>query len=116
MNMASITPLQVFPNYALLESSDPAPSQGIFIPLTDLEGYSAIEANSTTGDGRALVYALIEHAQANIMALADADKPSKMTLTKAAPSAIGQLNQVRQNYTASFDIAVPATGDLVPES
>lgn len=45
------------------------------IPLADLPGLSAADANATTGDYRAVLLAFISLAYAYYTALADADKP-----------------------------------------
>ena len=116
--MADILPTDVYPNYVLVaaEAAVPAGSAHVCIPLSDLASLSEAEANATTGDGRSLLYALIQHAYENFAALADGDKPTKMTLSKSAPAAIGQLDQVRQAYSASFDISIaPSTNELVDE-
>ena len=115
--MADITPPDVFPDYAYLESTDPAPANGIFIPLTNLPGLDAAEANATTGDGRAILYGLIQGAFGNIQALPQAERPVRLTLTKVPPTGIG-IDLIRQNYTLSVELGVdPGEGvAIAPEA
>lgn len=115
--MADITPPDLFPNYALLASTDPAPAAGLFIPLTDLPGLDLSEANATTGDGRAVLYGLVQGAFTNLQALPTADRPVRLTLTKVPPTGIG-IDLIRQNYTLSVELGVdPGEGvAIAPEA
>lgn len=114
--MADIIPTQLFPNYAYLESGTATPSDGVFIPLSDLPQLSAGEADAATGDGREVARALVDTATDAIRSLADADKPTKMSVTKGNPQGIG-IDQIRQSYTITFDLVVNGdTGvDMVSE-
>jgi hypothetical protein len=100
--MATPTPDQVFSGFDVLETSDPAPSQGIFIPLADLPSLTAAEA---ANDFRAVLYALTEHTFTNYTALTDAQKSLRMSLTRGNPSYQGVANSIRMTYTLSFDLS-----------
>lgn len=105
--MANITPTQVLTGYALLAQNDPAPAQGIFVPLTTITGLSAAEANATNGDGRKLIAGLMESINTALTALPNNAKPVYLTVAKAQPSgvALGQINQtfsVTVRYQSEF--------------
>lgn len=106
--MANITPAQALgTGYALLDAGDDAPSEGIFIPLANVIGLSAAEANATTGDGRKVIAGLMEKMFASIQALAASARPVYLTISKGQPTgvAIDQINQsftLTVRYTTSF--------------
>lgn len=109
--MANITPAQLFPGL----TSD---GTSVTIPLADLPGLTAAEAAPTTGDGRALSQALDDAVFSKITALAANAKPTKMTATKASPTAVAGTNdQVRIGYTKTYDVQLVASSvALVPEA
>lgn len=107
--MADIFPTALYPNYALLAAAATTPSEGIFIPLSDLASLSSAEANATTGDGRAVFYALVQDGYAGIQALAVEARPTKLTITKANPTGIG-VDLVRQNFTVGVDLTIDPDG------
>lgn len=100
--MANITPAQLFPGLTV-DGTD------VVIPLADLAGLTAVEADPATGDGREVARVLVNSIVAKIQALATADRPTKMTVTKANPQGIG-VDQIRQAYSLSFDVSVDASG------
>jgi hypothetical protein len=113
--MADILPSDLYPGYQLLAAAASAPSQGIFIPLADLASLTAAEANASTGDGRAVFYALVQDGYAGVQALAVASRPTKLTITKANPTGVG-VDLVRQNYTIGIDLTIDPNGTgLAPE-
>jgi hypothetical protein len=99
--MATVTPTQIFPGY----SSD---GTAITIPLADLTGLTAAEANATTGNAMEVLRTFIDKAQAQLAALTPETRPVRSSLTKAAPSiAVGTgilPGTLRQTYSASFDL------------
>ena len=99
--MATVTPTQLFPGFT---------SDGtlISIPLADLVGLTAEEANADTGNGMEVVRVILEKAQTQLNALAPTARPTRSSLAKAAPSISptpgvppGTLRQV---YTFSADL------------
>jgi len=109
--MPAISPQQIFPGFA---------SDGtlITIPLTDLVGLTAAEANPTTGNAMEVLRVIIDRAQAALNALAPAARPSRATIDKAAPTiAFGTgvpVGTLRQTYTATFDLT-PTGLEPTPE-
>lgn len=106
--MADITPEQLFPGLT-------ATATEITIPLTALAGLTPVEANPVTGDGREVARIITESMVTAFRGLTAQDRPSKMSVAKPNPQGIG-IDQIRQAYTLSFDIAVDNSGSvLVPE-
>lgn len=113
--MADILPTDLYPGYQLLAAAASTPSQGLFIPLSDLASLTAAEANAATGDGRAVFYALVQDGYAGIQTLDTAARPTKLTITKANPTGVG-VDLVRQNYTIGIDLTIDPNGTgLAPE-
>lgn len=114
--MADIIPTDLYPGYTLLAAAAAAPSQGIFIPLADLSSLSAAEADTATGDGRAVFYALVQDGYAGIQALATASRPTKLTITKANPTGVG-VDLIRQGFAIAIDLTIDPNGTgLAPEA
>jgi hypothetical protein len=99
--MALVSPIQLFPGYV---------SDGtvITIPLADLPGLTAAEANAATGNAMEVLRIIVERFQMALVTLAPTARPTRATLEKAAPTiafgtgiAPGTLRQV---YTMSFDL------------
>lgn len=99
--MALVTPVVIFPGYA----SD---GTNITIPLADLTGLTAVEANATTGNGMEILRVIIDRANAALLALAPTARPVRASIEKAAPTiAFGAgvpTGTLRQTYTATFDL------------
>jgi len=100
--MANITPVQALgTGYTLLAENATAPAQGLFIPLVNVTGLSASEANPTTGDGRKVIAGLIERIYDNIQALASNARPVHLTIAKGQPTGVA-INQVNQTFTVTI--------------
>lgn len=115
--MANITPTQALgTGYALLDSGDNAPAQGLFIPLANVNGLSASEANATTGDGRKVIAGLIEKMYDNIQALSASARPVYLTIAKGQPSGVA-INQVNQSFTitARYDVSFAGIVEVADE-
>lgn len=112
--MAAIEPTDLFTGYSLLAASEPAPSQGIFIPLTSLAGLTQSEAEAVTGDGRKVAFELCRTVFNTINTLASADRPAKMTVSCSTPSGVDSTT-VRQAYTMTFDLDM-SNSDVAAES
>lgn len=99
--MAAVIPTQLFPGY----TSD---GTAITIPLADLTGLTAAEANAATGNAMEVLRTIIDKAQAQLAALTPETRPVRSSLTKGAPSiAVGTgivPGTLRQTYSASFDL------------
>lgn len=111
--MPSVLPPQLLPGADLLAAAAPAPSQGLFIPLTALPGLTAAEADEATGDGRKVVYELARALFTNFTALATASRPTKLSITRGTPTGIDSTT-VRQSFTFSIDLDISAS-DVTPE-
>jgi hypothetical protein len=109
--MAAILPTALFPGFDLLAANAQAPSEGIFIPLTALEGLTSAEANEMTGDGRKVAYEIIRAIQTRYQALADNAKPQRMVCSVAPPVGL-TADIVRRTYTMGFDLLI--SGSDVP--
>lgn len=103
--MANILPTVLFPNISVVGSD-------VVIPLGDLAGLTASEADPVTGDGRELARILVETIASKVLALPTADRPTRMTVAKANPQGIA-LDQIRQNYTVGFDVSLDASGSAM---
>lgn len=111
--MAAIQPTDLFAGYELLAATDPAPSQGVFIPLSVLSNLTAAEANETTGDGRKLAFEICRQVFSSVTGLATADRPSKMSVSRGTPTGV-DATTVRQSYTLTFDLDV-SSSDVAAE-
>lgn len=87
-------PTNLYPAYT-------ADGTALNIPLADA-GLTAAQANTATGDSRAVLRGILDSAFTRIQALPAADRPKKMTITKGQPAVVGN-NVLRQTYTVSFD-------------
>ncbi len=95
-------PTDLFPNMT-------ADSTSITIPLADLEGLTASEADPATGDGREVARILTNTIVQKYLAIPQGDRPARFVANKANPQGIG-LEQVRQNYNLGFDVVIDSTG------
>ena len=95
-------PTDLFPNLTTDGTS-------ITIPLTDLDGLTASEADPATGDGRELARILVNTMVKKYLELPVADRPARFVANKANPQGIG-LEQIRQNYTLGFDVILDSAG------
>jgi hypothetical protein len=99
--MANVTPTQLFAGYTANETA-------ITIPLADLTGLTAAEADATTGNAMEVLRTIIAKAETQLMSLAPAARPVRASLTKAQPAiAVGAgvaPGTLRQSYTATFDL------------
>ena len=105
--MPAVSPSQLFSGYQLLAPADPAPAQGIFIPLATFAALSPVEAATTTGDGRKVVFELLKELQDQLVALPEGTKPAKMSVTQAIPIGIN-TKTIRQGVTLNFDLDTTA--------
>jgi hypothetical protein len=106
--MAAITPLQLFSGYN-------ATATDITIPIASLIGLTAAEADETTGDGREVARAIIETITASYLALPVANRPARMSATKANPQGTG-VDQVNQVYGFTFSLSIAqGEADLLAE-
>jgi len=104
--MAAVIPTQLYTGFDLLAATDPAPSQGIFIPLASLTGLSAAEADPATGSGTKLLHALIRIAQQKHEALSTEARSTRMTIRRANPTSGGASNLINTGYTVEFKLDI----------
>jgi hypothetical protein len=86
----------------------------ITLPIASLPELTAAEADAATGDIRKVVFALLQKLQAEWNALDAADRPAKMSLTKAS-TIDSTTGRVTHTFTARFYCAI-ASQDVEAES
>lgn len=102
-------PTEIFPNLTV-NGTD------LVIPLSDLEGLTASEADPVTGDGREVARILVNTIVTKFLAIPAQDRPARFVAGKANPQGIG-VEQIRQNYTLGFDVILDSTGvAMIPEA
>lgn len=111
--MPDILPSALFPGFQLLAANAQAPAEGVFVPLSALEGLTSAEANGSTGDGRKVAYELVRAMQTRYQALSDAAKPQRMVCSVAPPVGLS-ADVVRRTYTLGFDLLISGS-DVPPE-
>lgn len=85
----------------------------ITLPIAALPELTAGEADAVTGDSRKILFALMERIYQWNIALADADKPAKVTVTRY--SQINELTGViTRTYSLQFSLSAGAI-DVVAE-
>ena len=75
------------------------------IPLADLDGLSAAEANATTGDWRAIMQALLVTLYNHYNGLETADKPAALVVSTPSVQAVNSgdfAGTVKATYSTSF--------------
>ncbi|AUC61796.1 hypothetical protein AA637_11850 [Cyanobacterium sp. HL-69] len=95
-------PTDLFPNLSTDGTS-------ITIPLTDLDGLTASEADPATGDGRELARILVNSMVTKYLEIPQQDRPARFVASKANPQGIG-VEQIRQTYTLGFDVLLDSAG------
>lgn len=85
----------------------------ITIPLASIAGLTAAEADASTGDIRKVAFSLIDKLYKEYLAMATADRPTKMTIAKSA-STNTETGVVTNAYTFRFYTEVTAE-DVVDE-
>lgn len=93
------SPTGYFNGILSLASGNSVPTSGVFIPYDSLESYNP----STSGDIRQLVYSFINAVDTEYSSLANADKPTKMTISKS--SFIPSDNLIRNTYTVVVNLS-----------
>jgi len=94
------TPTEWLPNW----SED---GTTISLPIASLPQLTAAEADATTGDIRKIVFALVDALQQAYAGLAAADKPSKLTITRAT-SVNDTDGTIRRTYSFEFELEAVA--------
>ncbi|MFZ4394157.1 MAG: hypothetical protein ACOYOU_00865 [Kiritimatiellia bacterium] len=75
----------------------------ITLPIASLPQLTAAEADAATGDIRKIVFALVDKMQAAYAALASADRPTKVTITRAT-SVDDTTGKIRRTYSFEFEL------------
>ena len=108
--MAQITPDVIFPNM----TSD---GTNLTIPIADIPGLSAAEADPSTGNGAEMFRLMTEVAHSKITALSSELQPTELTITKTQSTTAQAVGQIRNTYTVNADVAYdPTAVDLVAEA
>jgi hypothetical protein len=83
------------------------------LKIADFPELTSAEADEATGDSRKLLFAVLTKVEAALNALAAADKPAKMTISKSstAPNSSGVFTT---NFNVSFSVAI-AGADVAAE-
>jgi len=109
--MPVVNPSQIFPNY----TSD---GTSITIPLTDLEGLTAAEADATTGNAMEVVRAIVEKTHMQLTSFATTARPTRASIIKDAPAiAVGAgiaPGTLSQGYRLNFNLT-PTGLEPTPE-
>jgi hypothetical protein len=79
--MADIAPTVLFPGFELVSANGTVTADSIVIPLADLPGLTAAEANPTTGDGREIARQLDIAIHEAYAGLSSEARPTAMTST-----------------------------------
>lgn len=111
--MSAVQPTDFFPGYELVAAGGTVTAQSIVIPLADLTGLLASEANATTGDGREVVRIFCQTVASKYAAMPAADRPGFMTVAEPALAALS-ASRVRKAINFAFDIDIPATDLQMP--
>ena len=103
--MANPTPTDFLPGYIYMAGTETLTEAGIFIPLADIAGLTATEADEATGNGSEVIHKLLATITENYATLDP--KPTKFAvLTSENPA---NDTQVRVTYDVSFICTVPKT-------
>ena len=89
-------PTDFFPGYTTDGTS-------ITIPLADLSGLIAAEADAATGDGRKVCFELVKQIQAAFAALPSA--PGRMNATVGTPTGVS-ATVTRRSFQLTFDVDI----------
>lgn len=109
------SPNEVWPGYAFLTATTPAPSDGIFIPRPELNERSEIEVppeklDPATGDIRVLIYAFIDAINTIYSGATPENKLVDLTITKRVTVPTGNAGQskLRSTFTLTCDTISPS--------
>jgi hypothetical protein len=86
----------------------------ITLPIANVPELTSAEANATTGDTRKILFALCEKIANWWYALATADRPTKMTVTRSI-SVDSVTGIATKSYTLTFKVGT-LTQEIVSES
>ena len=97
----------------LLGANYTADSTTVTLTIADFENLTAAEADTTTGDTRKILYAILQDVYTRYVALAT-DKPIKMTMARTT-----SVNDAAQTALITFTIrftTADLAGDVADES
>ena len=92
----SNVPTDLFASMALTDTDTK-----ISIPIASIPELTAAEANPTTGDSRAILFALLEQVYAWWIAKATADRPAAVTISRST-----MTNETTGVMTRTYSIAI----------
>ena len=76
----------------------------ITVPLASITDLTAVEADGTTGDWRAVMLRILDHVWDYQQGLATADKPTKVTISRTRrESGANIINEYRFNFSTDID-------------
>ena len=93
------TPSVLFPGW----TSD---GTNVSFAISGFPKLSSAEAHTSTGDSRKALYALLHQIETAYAALATADKPGKLIITKSETLISGSVK--REAFTFAFDLDISA--------
>lgn len=113
--MPALLPSQIFENFDFIEAGSQVtiPVDCIAIPLINIPGLTANEANDQTGDAREVIRCLTLAIADKWATIPAADRPAFMSITTPTLTAIS-ATRVRKSITLSFDMDVPASDLQMP--
>jgi hypothetical protein len=88
----------------LLGSQYNGSSTDAVLKIADFPKLTSAEAEETTGDSRKLLFAVLDEIANKYEALAPADRPAKMTLTRGYGSVSGGQTRVTFSFVFNLDV------------
>ena len=85
----------------------------VSLPIGDLPGLTAAEADAAAGDGRKVCFGLLQAMEQRYAAAPAASRPAGMTIAKGTPTGVNATT-IRQTFTVTFDLDITAS-DLAAE-
>lgn len=95
-----------FASHAISFNNNDATSNKTLPQLTDAE------SDPTTGDARAILFAICEQAYQHFKGLAQADRPTKFNITKAVTTS--REGVVQNTFTVKFTVNPPSGQFTIP--
>lgn len=89
-------PTEIFAGYS-------ADGTSITIPLADLPGLTAAEADAVTGDGRKVAFELVKTIAEMYLAIPTASRPAGLSATIGTLQGLSATT-VRRSYSLAFDL------------
>lgn len=83
------------------------------LPIAGFSELTSAEADASTGDSRKVLYAVLDKVNKAVAALPDADKPTRLVVSRSATSPNAQ-NEFQVTFAVSFTLSA-AGADVADE-